>query len=416
MKFFLPVCLIFVLIGTSIGWAVNHYSFGWREARFGELRMDGSVGADNLREHLVSLRPNASAKAELVNGDTYDFGSMAQGEKGEHTFVIKNVGNAPLTLKKGASTCKCTLANLEKGSLAPGEQTTVKLEWTVQTAETQFSQNAEIRTNDATIGAISLQIRGKVYREVEFVPEDITFGEIAADDAFEFAGEMYSYLDDTITIEKVSFGSQRLTALSEIEWEEIPKDKFDLVHEKAKQGFKFLAKVKPGLDQGSVSTPLKVQFSKASEPESKDPSSWYVTTVSCAGSIVGELTVLKTSLVKTSSNDVYYLDIGDVGPNDDLEYPFLLKLKGSQAAKTNLSIGACTPKDTVSATIEELGKANQNSTSRTFRVKVKLTPGQSVVDLRINATDNVGWVTIESDNPKVPALRVALNVKIESVP
>lgn len=416
MKFFLSVCLIVVVIGTSIGWAVNHYSFGWREARFGELRMDGSVDADNLREHLVSLRPNAASKAELPNGSIHDFGSMAQGEQGEHTFVIKNVGNAPLTLKKGASTCKCTLANLEKGSLAPGEETTVKLEWTVQTAEPQFSQNAEIRTNDATIGAISLQIRGKVYREVEFVPDSITFGEIAADDAFEFAGEMYSYLDDTITIQKVSFGSKRLNALSEIQWEALPRENYDLVHEQAKQAFRFVAKVKPGLDQGSVSTPLKVQFSKASEPNSQDPENWYVTTVSCAGSVVGELTVLKTSLVKTSSNDVNYLNIGDVGPGDDLEYPFLLKFKGSQAAKTNLSIGACTPKDSVSATIEELGKPNPNSTSRTFRVKVKLTPGQSVVDLRINATDNVGWVTIESDNPKVPALRVALNVKIESVP
>ena len=43
--------------------------------------------------------PKTRPKVEFVNGRVYEFGSMERLSKQSHTFLIKNVGDAPLKLK-----------------------------------------------------------------------------------------------------------------------------------------------------------------------------------------------------------------------------------------------------------------------------------------------------------------------------
>lgn len=38
-----------------------------------------------------------------------------------HEFKFRNVGNGPLFLDMGGSTCKCTIGDLDKSVLKPGE-------------------------------------------------------------------------------------------------------------------------------------------------------------------------------------------------------------------------------------------------------------------------------------------------------
>src|SRR4051812_32552624 len=40
----------------------------------------------------------------------YNFGTMQRGTSKSHDFVIKNVGEAPLKLRAGTTSCKCTLS------------------------------------------------------------------------------------------------------------------------------------------------------------------------------------------------------------------------------------------------------------------------------------------------------------------
>ena len=62
----------------------------------------------------ASAGPGAAAgkigpKAVVVNSEHHDFGSMDRNEHGTHAFVIRNDGDAPLTLVTGKTTCKCTV-------------------------------------------------------------------------------------------------------------------------------------------------------------------------------------------------------------------------------------------------------------------------------------------------------------------
>ncbi|EMI28199.1 DUF1573 domain-containing protein, partial [Rhodopirellula europaea] len=149
MKTFL-VCLIVAGIGAAIAYNINESSYGRYEPHFGPIDFEGETTAANAMASLKKEWSEDIPKVELPDGNEHDFGIMQPDEEGEHIFRVKNVGDAPLTLKIGASTCKCTVGTLENESLAPGEETEVKMAWTVKTNETTFGQSAELRTNDPT--------------------------------------------------------------------------------------------------------------------------------------------------------------------------------------------------------------------------------------------------------------------------
>ena len=59
----------------------------------------------------------------------YDFNRMRLGSKKDYEFTIKNEGDAPLKLKTGDPTCKCTKFKLSATEIAPGESETLLIEW-----------------------------------------------------------------------------------------------------------------------------------------------------------------------------------------------------------------------------------------------------------------------------------------------
>ncbi len=56
-------------------------------------------------------------KASVVDGTDFDFGVGQRNTKLNHTFHVRNAGDEPLTLEKGATSCKCTLSDLKQGKL-----------------------------------------------------------------------------------------------------------------------------------------------------------------------------------------------------------------------------------------------------------------------------------------------------------
>jgi hypothetical protein len=124
---------------------------------------------------LVGFRGNSAASEDLPHDDLvpraevlerdHDFGVMNPLTMGRHEFVIRNAGTAPLTLRIGPTTCKCTLAGLEKKRLAPGEQTTIGLEWN-SGRDYHFEHSGTVFTSDPDQRSIELRIRGRVIAEL----------------------------------------------------------------------------------------------------------------------------------------------------------------------------------------------------------------------------------------------------------
>ncbi len=69
----------------------------------------------------------SSGKYPVMTFDTrdHDFGTIARGTKVEHLFEFTNTGDAPLILSDARGTCGCTVPELTREPIMPGERGSV---------------------------------------------------------------------------------------------------------------------------------------------------------------------------------------------------------------------------------------------------------------------------------------------------
>jgi len=186
-------------------------------------------------------RPKAVADEML-----HEFGSMELGEKGSHTFIIKNEGDDVLKISKGASTCKCTVSDLPSNEIPPGETAEVFLEWEPKAKSRNFSQQARIWTNDPDNRSLDFRVQGLVDDKLNRVPE----GDLAAGSLQEGIGastrlRMFSRLVDEIPEPEIIYEGKTLT------FEVKPLEEVDKKELETKNGYAVFVNVAPGAPVGS---------------------------------------------------------------------------------------------------------------------------------------------------------------------
>lgn len=276
MKNFWVFALLSAVIGGSVAWGINYKRYGYRHSEFGPFVVNGQVTPDNVEKFVNISSDSGGVKVGRVKilGETdFDFGVMSPGDDGEKVFKIRNDGEGLLRLRVGASTCKCTIGELNKEQLEPGEETEIKLSWTVKSGESEFGQSAQLLTNDPAMVAITLKISGKVISDFRLVPDAWSFGENADGDPITVEGTFYNFTDTKIKTGDVRFTSDAMNELATFDVQPLEKDEFEPGNESAIQGFRVTANLAPGMKQGSVSQNLLVAFVDAdttSDDETSD--------------------------------------------------------------------------------------------------------------------------------------------------
>lgn len=107
-----------------------------------------------------SNNTSSSAKIEIVKED-FDFGTITQGEKVEHTFTFKNVGGSPLIVTGATASCGCTTPEFSNHPIAPGEEGMIKV---VFDSEGQIGKQHKviIVTSNAENNMVQFHLRGAV--------------------------------------------------------------------------------------------------------------------------------------------------------------------------------------------------------------------------------------------------------------
>src|SRR5208282_2260364 len=108
----------------------------------------------------------------------YDFGSVTNGVPVVHTFKIRNAGTGNLIIGGVNTSCGCTAAKPTKSTLAPGEETEIKV-----TFDTRFDKGPATRTitvlnNDPKDPQAELTMKGDVKVQVAATPSEVAFGNI----------------------------------------------------------------------------------------------------------------------------------------------------------------------------------------------------------------------------------------------
>ena len=129
-----------------------------------------SAGGSSATVNRESKGPHG--RVEVEGELVHDFGILAQLEKGEKTYKFTNVGEAPLTLEKGKSTCTCTVADFERDPrtgiekpaivLEPGESTTITVGWNTKELEGEFERETSILTSDPLRPEVTFRVVGEV--------------------------------------------------------------------------------------------------------------------------------------------------------------------------------------------------------------------------------------------------------------
>jgi hypothetical protein len=171
------VPLLFV---TLIGWlsATVTYTATWQGKQL-EVTRDGRwIHREGIpQEKPPSAMPTEAAPKAIAAELVHDFGVMDPLTTGRHSFVIRNEGTGPLVLRKGPTTCKCTLSNLSRGEIGPGEEGVVVLDWN-SGRDLLYSHEATIYTNDPQMDELHFGVTGKVRQRLGVTPAAVSFGGI----------------------------------------------------------------------------------------------------------------------------------------------------------------------------------------------------------------------------------------------
>ncbi len=183
----------------------------------------------------------------VVEQNTYNFGVMEPNTTGEHIFIVRNEGEAPLSLRRGTSTCQCTRFDILKKEVPPGESAEIKVNWKPKSENKMFEQSLVLKTNDPKNTELRLIVTGNAEARLvlsPFSPWTVTYH---GKEPFKTYGNLLSKLYKDVEITGVDVAHPDLVQVNVTPLspeDELIKDKGNLC------GYKIEAILSPNMPAG----------------------------------------------------------------------------------------------------------------------------------------------------------------------
>lgn len=102
--------------------------------------------------------------AARAQQDTYvwDFGKAQAGQKLEHVFDILNDTGRPMQIREVTSSCGCTVSEVSKKDLAPGDAAQVKVTFDTQGYRGFVEQFVYVNTDSELKPLVKLSVKAEV--------------------------------------------------------------------------------------------------------------------------------------------------------------------------------------------------------------------------------------------------------------
>ena len=206
-------------------------------------------------------------KAE-VSETEFNFGAKNVGDKDEHVFKIKNVGQGPLEFKLGTPTCQCTIGEITReggesaregseviteGPIAPGESINILIKWVMKAEMAKFRQSVPVFTTDPDQRKIELAITGIVDKPLRLIPDSLwELGVISTSSPSTAEGYIASKVFEEFTLTEVPRANSRV----KVSWEAADPDM--LQKHSARSGYKIKVEVSPDVPIGQFREGIQV--------------------------------------------------------------------------------------------------------------------------------------------------------------
>ncbi|MBN1344542.1 MAG: DUF1573 domain-containing protein [Phycisphaerae bacterium] len=101
---------------------------------------------------------------------TYDFGQIYSDKAFDHVFEVKNVGGAPLEIKRVRSTCGCTVVEAKAHTLEPGKSTEIKVRFNAKNLSGKIKKTVYVESNDPEKPSLGLTFSGEILQAISVNP------------------------------------------------------------------------------------------------------------------------------------------------------------------------------------------------------------------------------------------------------
>lgn len=114
----------------------------------------------------------AQPQLEIIGGDTYDWGTVKPADNPlKAKIVIKNTGNATLSVSEVKPGCGCTTAPISKSEIQPGDTASLSVTLNVSSNTVDVSKSIRITSNDAKNPTKHLYLKARVFYPIEIKPQ-----------------------------------------------------------------------------------------------------------------------------------------------------------------------------------------------------------------------------------------------------
>jgi len=387
------IVVLSLAAGVALGGAAPFWQ-RWKIAGGGMPELDlGPAGKGAAAETRIGPQPIAD-----VDSDEFRFGTIAFGATRTHFFTITNRGDAPLELRKGSTSCKCTISELTEGSIAPGESAQVKLAWTAKLMEGDFREIATILTNDPRRSRIELSVVGQVTRTLQVEPHDFVFSKISIGEEKTAGVRLLCFGDDPVEITntKLVMRSKDNAKFFDVSIKPIPRGA--LGNPDAKSGFDVSLTIKPGIPVGTFRGRLELTTNVQGQGAFHLP---------IRGSVASDLSIVGAGW---SSNDGI-LALGTVHGRQGFKRPLFVYVRGRHPERIELGPIKTDP-DCLHISLGEK-KSLLDGHVVSIPLTVEIPAGTRSINRLGTAQAPFGEIVIHTNDPKSQELRLLVRFAVE---
>lgn len=361
-----------ILVGASLGVGSAYWSVGSSvdvESLFAD-------GADVNSVALPMLRLDATS---------YNFGVMERGASQSHVFKVTNEGNAPLEISVGATSCKCTIGDVENRPIPPGETVGVTLRWEAKALPGPFRQTATLLTNDPRASHVELSVQGEVINVTTLQPPEWLFDKAPAGQERTDSIYLMSFERDSFEVRSTDIEPADGAKFFDVTVHQVPRE--ELPDEKAKSGVRIDVTLRGQIPLGPLHHWVVVETDL---PEFESRS------IPILGRVVGDITVRGPGWNEETGR----LFVGMVDQQEGKETRLLISVKGPHAEGIELTPGPAEPNH-----LEiEIGEPKSTGDQVLIPLVLRIPPNTVPSNHLGTAQGDPGRVTIRTNHPVTPEI------------
>jgi len=391
----MKIILLIIVLAIGFGLAVGMGAAWWR---YDSLPYGGPGGLP--RDGQLEIDADAAVQPKItVDNVRHEFGKMFIGEDGTHDFVLRNNGDAPLEIREGRATCRCTGVKIEKPSIPPGRSGKVTVTWRSdqQIEDSREIAHATIHTNDPDRHNLKLIVLGRIIPAARAEPKELVFHSLSAGEPSSLEARLYGYVEKPLEISGIELADPRTTEQFETAVEPLSPEEVEQEPD-ARSGYLLRVTVKPGLPLGAFQQRIRIRTNLLAAP---------LVEVPVAGTIVGDIKIVPIGGDWDDATGT--LTFGTFNSSEGKERRLLLVVRGPYRREVNFGQVQRVPEF-----IEvELAEKNETEASVTTPVTIRIPKDSPAANYLGGEQGELGEIMIETGHPQVPRVRIRLRFAVK---